>query len=289
MSRETRIALLVALGFIVLFGLVLGQRSLSLSARTRQEDPSAGVSPPPPGPGPEVLAASRDHRQDRSAPTSGSDRAAPPGGQDRSGGDVPVAGTTRRLDLVAREGERRQEPPAGGDRAAEEAREPGPRLEDQRPPAPPEEVRRPPAMTYTVGPGDTLIGIARKVYGRQNETLYPRIFEANRDKLASPARLPVGLVLVIPALEPVAPRPEAPAGVRRPHYAEMGLGELERRLGRGRTYVVQTGDCLTDIARRQMGDATRSAVQRLLELNRDRVSDPDRLPVGLTLRLPDGA
>jgi len=56
----------------------------------------------------------------------------------------------------------------------------------------------PGAKTYTVRPGDTLIGIARQVYGPDQGQRYRRIFQANRDKLSSPDKLAVGVNLRIP-------------------------------------------------------------------------------------------
>lgn len=53
------------------------------------------------------------------------------------------------------------------------------------------------AKTYTVRSGDTLSKIAKEVYGNANQ--YPKIFEANRDKLKSPDVIREGQELVIPA------------------------------------------------------------------------------------------
>jgi N-acetyl-anhydromuramyl-L-alanine amidase AmpD len=50
--------------------------------------------------------------------------------------------------------------------------------------------------TYTVQPGDTLSLIAKQLYGRAS--LWPTIFEANRDILSDPGRLHAGQVLKIP-------------------------------------------------------------------------------------------
>ena len=55
----------------------------------------------------------------------------------------------------------------------------------------------PAARTYTVQSGDTLSGIAKQFYGKASE--YPKIFEANRDKLSNPDVIRDGQVLVIPA------------------------------------------------------------------------------------------
>ena len=53
--------------------------------------------------------------------------------------------------------------------------------------------------TYTVKPGDTLSGIARKFLGHADE--YMRIFDANRDQLASPDDIRPGQVLKIPSID----------------------------------------------------------------------------------------
>lgn len=52
------------------------------------------------------------------------------------------------------------------------------------------------SRTYKVQPGDTLSKIAKEFYGNPNE--YNRIFEANRDQLASPDKIQAGQQLVIP-------------------------------------------------------------------------------------------
>jgi uncharacterized protein YidB (DUF937 family) len=52
------------------------------------------------------------------------------------------------------------------------------------------------AQTYTVVSGDTLSKIAKHYYGDANE--WPKIFDANRDKLSNPDKINVGQVLRIP-------------------------------------------------------------------------------------------
>ena len=53
---------------------------------------------------------------------------------------------------------------------------------------------------YLVNKGDTLIGIARKVYG--DAAMYPKIYEANKDVLSSlNARLYIGMRLRLPEAE----------------------------------------------------------------------------------------
>lgn len=50
--------------------------------------------------------------------------------------------------------------------------------------------------THTVAKGETLSGIAQKVYGRADR--WPAIFEANRDRIDDPDRIYPGQVLKIP-------------------------------------------------------------------------------------------
>jgi nucleoid-associated protein YgaU len=51
---------------------------------------------------------------------------------------------------------------------------------------------------YVVKPGDSLSGIAKKVY--KDGRLYDRIYEANKSVIPNPNRLPVGLKIRIPQL-----------------------------------------------------------------------------------------
>jgi hypothetical protein len=49
-------------------------------------------------------------------------------------------------------------------------------------------------------------------------------------------------------------------------------------------YVVRPGDTLRAIARRLLGDERRWTA--ILDANRDRIRDPENLPIGVTLRMP---
>jgi nucleoid-associated protein YgaU len=52
----------------------------------------------------------------------------------------------------------------------------------------------------------------------------------------------------------------------------------------GGSYVVQSGDSLSKIAKRFYGDA--NFYPKIFEANRDHLSDPDKIKVGQTLKLP---
>lgn len=51
-----------------------------------------------------------------------------------------------------------------------------------------------------------------------------------------------------------------------------------------KTYTVQPGDTLSKIARDHLGSAT--AYMKIFELNRDQLSDPDKIRPGQVLKLP---
>jgi len=53
-------------------------------------------------------------------------------------------------------------------------------------------------QVYEVKPGDTLGAIAQRIYGKAS--LYPKIFEANRDILTNPDLIKAGQKLKIPKL-----------------------------------------------------------------------------------------
>ena len=57
--------------------------------------------------------------------------------------------------------------------------------------------------------------------------------------------------------------------------------------GAARTYTVQSGDTLSGIAKKHLGDA--NAYMRIFELNRDQLKDPDVIKPGQVLKMPEGA
>jgi nucleoid-associated protein YgaU len=67
-----------------------------------------------------------------------------------------------------------------------------------------------------------------------------------------------------PAAKPAASAPAATAGAK--------------------TYTVKSGDTLSQIAKEHLGSA--GAYMKIFELNKDQLSDPDRIKPGQVLRLP---
>lgn len=313
MTRETRIGLLVGLLFIVMFGLVLGELT---GTPSRAPAPAADEE--------DITAYAHSGIIEEYGWPSGRDA----GGSRSSEASVQTDRPGRRgsanegvvISHLTRPGPAER---SGAVIETEVHRNPialaaSGRTDDSSPPPPDSDRRsaRPPTQrvrTYKVQPNDSLIRIARKVYGRDKERSYRLIFEANRTILPDESTLMIGQELVIPPLPqvaaaagrqtpvedarpggpsfgPAAGEPE-PAGGRR--YVEMDVEELNRRFSSGtgrstprRLYVVKRGDCLTKIAREVLHDDSPAAVRRLFNANRDRLHNPHRLPVGVELQIP---
>lgn len=286
MTRESKIALLVGLGFIICFGLILNE---SRSGAPPQAVPDMRI--PVNVSGVESLTARRleraepaparlatvdrveDEPKADALPAVGA-QAAPPRTQPRFGQPDPVEHIVRTVT---------PEPTA-------------PRID-----ATPTAREKPTAETeamglYIVAPGDTLYGIAAKVYGPDNAGEYDRIFQANRDTLKDPGSVRVGQKLTIPVL-PDRPEPAAASHHdAMPNLRVLDADELRRELRAAerqasappaeRTYTVRPGDNLTRIARRTLNSDSRDDVRRLFEANRDILSDPNSVRVGMELKIP---
>ncbi len=113
------------------------------------------------------------------------------------------------------------------------------------------DVPEPEATYHTVVKGDSLSKISAAVYG--TPMLYDVIFDANRPMLEHPDRIYPGQVLRVP------PRESA-------------------------SYTVRKGDTLGGIAKRFLGNPAK--YNDIFEANRDVLSSPDRIDVGMTLRIP---
>ena len=75
---------------------------------------------------------------------------------------------------------------------------PAPRATSAPPPPPQDEVLNAPVggRTYVVQKGDTLYGIARKMYG--DEKKWRAIWQANQARIKDPSKLNIGTRLVLP-------------------------------------------------------------------------------------------
>jgi uncharacterized protein YidB (DUF937 family) len=108
-------------------------------------------------------------------------------------GGLGVAGATMAAKAVAGKFGHHDDAPAMADAGAPMGSPTSAPTPSAAPTAPTPEAQ---ARTYTVVSGDTLSKIAKHYYGDAND--WPKIFDANRDKLSNPDRINVGQVLRIP-------------------------------------------------------------------------------------------
>lgn len=164
-------------------------------------------------------------------------------------------------------------------------------------PAPPEPapksnqvVEVPKFRDYVVQAGDTSFEeISRKVFGtprhanaisRANPFVTPNKLIVGRTRLNIPLDPTNVQGRVIDRPAPGTPEPATPAPTAKPEPpAPKPAAKPER------TYVVQPGDTLSEIAQKMYGASARW--RDIAAANKDRLPDPARLRTGLTLRIPE--
>lgn len=141
---------------------------------------------------------------------------------------------------------------------------------------------------YMVRPNDNFWEIAKRLYG--DGGYFKALFEHNRAEYPRPDLLRPGDMIAAPSAAALAqtypdlvpkPRPQTPRALTQ---TVSGRATLIGS-GGGRTYTVEEGDTLFDIARHELGTATRWV--ELYELNREAIGgDIDYLRPGTQLVLP---
>lgn len=187
---------------------------------------------------------------------------------------------------VTAAGGRRETMPSTWQQAvAAEVREPA--TETREPPA----ARLAPSngaggQRHKIRDGDTLSSLAREYLGSSKR--FMEIYEANRDRLASPDLLPIGSELKIPPADAVREPPEPSAETATPPMAPIPPGTLRRTEAAPpspvRTYRVKAGDTLATIAKRFYGDSER--YPEIYAANREQLKKPADLCEGLLLTIP---
>ncbi len=140
--------------------------------------------------------------------------------------------------------------------------------------------------SYEIQPNDNYWVISQKVYG--TGAYFKALAEHNRGKVAERDKLRVGDTISTPTIAQLeqnypdlCPKPSRRETVRN----RASLASTHGAYVGGRTYEVQEGDTLFDIARNELGKATRWA--EIYELNRDTLGkDFDYLTPGMQLLLP---
>jgi nucleoid-associated protein YgaU len=282
MTRETRVGLVLGLVFIIAFGIILTEIRQT-SEPVRSAEPVPVLEPTYYS----VEEPAMEPIRRTAAPRVAPQRPAPrPAGRARLAVRSPepvapideamVAATIRRQQIS-------QPQPTAAQQIAEQ-------VDAAR------NMPRQAGRVHTVARGENFYRIAEKVYGPGKGHLWKHIYEANRAAVADPGRLAIGQRLVIPPVDGDAPvtatttriaaRPQAP-GVR-----QVGIDDLRNELApsrRGvvRMYTVRRGDNLTSIAREQLRDDSPAAVRRIIEAN-PQIDDPNAIPQGMKLRIPNG-
>ncbi len=152
-----------------------------------------------------------------------------------------------------------------------------------------------PDQTHKIVDGDTLPQLAQQYLGRADR--YMQIFDYNRDVLQSPDVLPIGAELRIPSrlaltagedgstkssAAPTAVSTAPPAAPLVPLIAPTAKPAVAAK--KPRTYTVERGDNLVDIARKMYGDGRKH--QDLYEANRGVMHNPGDLQPGMVLVIP---
>ena len=166
------------------------------------------------------------------------------------------------------------------------------------------------AKTHTVQKGETLASICRQYYPGQAYQMLKKVIEFN--KFSQPQKLMCGQVVKLPQA-PTAPPAESTPLVdtsllvpvdnpnlpvlSQPNMPKVSLVPEDKSVKaktvalakpkakvENKTYVVQSNDTLTRIARRVYGDER--AWTRIYEYNKKFIADPKNLKSGQTLRMP---
>ncbi len=140
--------------------------------------------------------------------------------------------------------------------------------------------------TYEIQPNDSFWTISEKCYGTSN--YFKALAEHNRRRVAHQDDLKVGDVIEVPSISDLESRyPDlCPKPGRKPGSPDAAQYVSTSRSSGGRIYVTQHGDTLYDIARRELGKASRWT--EIYELNRSQIgNDYNFVPPGLKLVLPD--
>jgi nucleoid-associated protein YgaU len=140
--------------------------------------------------------------------------------------------------------------------------------------------------SYKVRPNDSYWTISERVYG--SGSYFKALAEHNRGKVPQENALAVGQRIAAPdvsELEELYPALCPKPSRRETVKSRANMVSTRMPYGGGRTYIVEEGDTLFDIARYELGKASRWV--EIYELNRDLLGDDhDYLTAGLRLTLP---
>jgi nucleoid-associated protein YgaU len=129
---------------------------------------------------------------------------------------------------------------------------------------------------HIVSKGDSLRSICRTTYGDSGlanaVALWNGLSSANRIEVGLQISLPTRLALIAAPVPSVTPEIQYTPIAKETPAAEFG------------TYTVKSGDTLSQIAQQICGSA--KFTNKLIELNKKTLPNPDRLQIGMELRFP---
>lgn len=169
--------------------------------------------------------------------------------------------------------------------------------------------------THTILAGDSAYKLARQYLG--DGKYFKQIVDANPKVFGNSGQVKIGSEVVIPSLEAARPGAKAsptrladatigkPAGTKADKVGKIDsldtLAKLENQAKQARldkqaslvkpaalakaSYTVRKGDTLSSIARNQLGSTGRA--EEIMRLNKSLIKDPDSLPMGLAILLPN--
>ncbi len=309
MTRETKVALLVGLGIILLIGIIISEHLSAtddLPALTRDNQRPARAD----GRRSDLPPALRRHEPsgDGQGQTQRQDTASP-----QSGPAVPPPETpTRAQRELERELEQMRQQLASAQREAQRWRTEAERLrqgterrrrDGATPAVPPPSPRTqedaattqrggqaaeqaaqqqaPSPIEHVVRQGERLWDISLRYYGEGRH--WRRIKQANADRITGEAGIRIGDTLLIPPAPELQTQTRTQTQTERQPQRQADAQRTADR-GSGRQYRISANDTLWSIAERELGDATRW--RELYELNRNVITEPALLPVGREIRLP---
>ncbi len=152
-----------------------------------------------------------------------------------------------------------------------------PPRKDVAPPVPIKEIG---SRTYTVIAGDNWWVISKRKYGSHR---YVSLLRKANPKASSQRYLSIGQKLILPSVGSKVRELEQLEQSQKTRRAPKSAPARRLRGGR-RVHVVATGDKLWNLARRFLGSGAKYWM--ILDANRGRIANPDRLRVGTRLVMP---
>lgn len=137
---------------------------------------------------------------------------------------------------------------------------------------------------YTVQAGDSAYRIAKREIGNGED--WRLLVDLNPGKITPDGRVRLGQKILVPVrpTTPGATQAGTASRTTQPQNAAPAAGTRPAAPAGTRTYTVQKGDTLGQIASRELKSARRT--REIIELNKDVIKNPDMVPVGTVLRLP---